>query len=100
MKDLLLVAAVLVALPSWAGEVEYRPGGKTFSTVWDRFYSGDHEPELDDPLIAAGLAMTSAIVEAIKHKDMKMRRDAIGASGSDPALHLRHYDKGNRSNEN
>ena len=81
MKTLLLVIAALVALPCWAGEVEYRPGGKSFSSVWDRFYKGDHEPELDDPLIAAGPPMTPAIVEAIQHKDMKYRRYAIGALG-------------------
>ncbi|MBI1425619.1 MAG: hypothetical protein GC149_19475 [Gammaproteobacteria bacterium] len=65
-----------------AGEIEYRTGGPRFNKVWQAFYvEGDHEPELDDPLIAAGRAMTTAICEAITHPDMKRRRYAIGALG-------------------
>lgn len=81
MKKHLFLAVALVSSPIWAGDVEYRPGGKTFRRVWDRFYSGDHEPELDDPLISAGPAIIAAIAEAIQHKDMKMRRYAISALG-------------------
>jgi hypothetical protein len=61
--------------------VEYRPGGDRFNRVWTRFYNGDHEPELDDPLIAAGKPMTLTICDAIKNNDMKYRRYAIGALG-------------------
>ena len=61
--------------------VEYRPGVPKFQKVWNKFYSGDHEPELDDPLIKAGKKMTSAICAAIVHPDMKYRRYAIGALG-------------------
>ncbi len=60
---------------------EYYPGGAEFTETWKEFYAGDHEPELDDPLIEAGKAMTLVICEAIKHKDMRYRRYAIGALG-------------------
>ncbi|MES2877760.1 MAG: hypothetical protein V4713_05005 [Pseudomonadota bacterium] len=83
MKSLAVFLALV--LSSWlcvAGEVEYRTGGQHFDKVWHAFYvEGDHEPELDDPLIAAGRAMTLAICEAIAHPDMKRRRYAIGALG-------------------
>lgn len=63
-------------------EREYRTGGPQFTKVWHTFYvEGHHEPELDDPLIAAGRPMTSAICQAILHPDMKRRRYAIGALG-------------------
>ncbi len=79
------VAFFALALASWpciGGEVEYRTGGPRFDKVWHAFYvEGDHEPELDDPLIAAGRAMTLVICEAITHPDMKRRRYAIGALG-------------------
>jgi hypothetical protein len=61
--------------------VEFRPGGKQCAAIWDKFYAGDHEPELDDPLIGAGKSMTLAICEAIRNRDMKYRRYAIGALG-------------------
>jgi len=64
-----------------AGKIEYRPGGERFACTWDRFYAGDHEPELDDPLIAAGQNMTLPICEAVSNPDIKMRRYAIGALG-------------------
>jgi hypothetical protein len=65
-----------------AGETEYRTGGPRFDKIWHAFYvEGDHEPELDDPLITAGRAMSAAISEAIAHPDMKRRRYAIGALG-------------------
>ncbi|MDK2126149.1 HEAT repeat domain-containing protein [Parachitinimonas caeni] len=65
-----------------AGEVEYRTGGPRFAKVWQVFYvEADHESEIDDPLIAAGAAMTPAIVEAVAHRDMKRRRYALGALG-------------------
>ena len=60
---------------------EYRPGTAKFDKVWTKFYNGDHEEELSDPLIHAGRAMTAPICEAIAHKDMKYRRYAIGALG-------------------
>jgi len=72
-------------LDSWscmASDVEYRTGGLSFDKVWYAFYvEGDHEPDIDDPLIAAGSEMTTAICEAIAHPDMKRRRYAIGALG-------------------
>jgi hypothetical protein len=64
-----------------ARETEYRPGGKAFASVWNRFYSGFHEPDLPVPLIKAGEKMTIAICEAVINKDMKYRRYAIGALG-------------------
>jgi hypothetical protein len=67
---------------AWAAEVKYRPGGQQFARVWDAFYTDQpHEPELAGPLVAAGPAMTSAICEAVAHKDMMYRRYAIGALG-------------------
>ncbi len=60
---------------------EYRPGGEKWEIVWNKFYAGNHEPELDDPLIEAGKNMTLVICDAIKHKDMRLRRYAIGALG-------------------
>jgi len=60
---------------------EYRPGGEAFLKDWNRFYNGDHEPELDDPLIEAGAKMVPAICEAIANRDMKLRRYAISALG-------------------
>jgi HEAT repeat protein len=41
----------------------------------------DHEPDIDDPLIARGRSMIPAICQAIQHKDMKRRCYAIGALG-------------------
>lgn len=82
-----LFAALLVLLShlfpcvSLAQDVEYRPGGSEYASVWERFYSGDHEPELDDPLIDAGKEMTLVICDAIENKDMRLRRYAIGALG-------------------
>jgi hypothetical protein len=61
--------------------VEYKPGDSIFQKAWNQFYKGDHEPELDDPLINAGKKMTLVICEAIMHEDMKFRRYAIGALG-------------------
>ena len=60
---------------------QYRPGGARFKPAWDTFYSASHEPDIDDPLIAAGKDMTSAICEAVLHQDMQFRRYAIGALG-------------------
>lgn len=76
-----LIAVILLAQSVFAQDREYRPGGEEFAPVWNRFYLGDYEPELDDPLIEAGDAMTLVICEAVKNKDMKMRRYAIGALG-------------------
>ena len=60
---------------------QYRPGGARFKPAWDTFYSASHEPDIDDPLIAAGKDMISAICEAVLHQDMQFRRYAIGALG-------------------
>ena len=79
---LFLMAALLIAGPCFAGEVAYRPGGASFADAWHRFYDlGDHEPELDDPLIRRGPAMVPAICEAVARKDMKYRRYALSALG-------------------
>jgi hypothetical protein len=83
-KAVLVSSALLLVLCahlSMAAEKEYRPGGQSYASVWNRFYSGNHEPELDDPLIKTGRKMTLTICEAIKNKDMKYRRYAIGALG-------------------
>jgi len=60
---------------------EYFPDSLKYGNIWLTFYAGNHEPELDDPLIKAGNQMTKSICKAIKHKDMKYRRYAIGALG-------------------
>jgi hypothetical protein len=68
--------------PCSAAEVEYRTGGPQYDRAWHAFYVvADHEPEIDDSLIAKGWRMVPAICEAIQHKDMKRRRYAIGALG-------------------
>ena len=83
MKPLLaVVASLCLSGVCFAGEVEYRTGGKSFAKAWQAFYvEADHEPELDDPPIKAGRPMVRAICEAISHTDMKRRRYAIGALG-------------------
>ena len=74
---LLLVLAF--AQQSFADETVYRTGGTKYVRAWQAFYvEADHEPEIDDPLIAKGKRMVPAICEAIRHKDMKRRRYAIG----------------------
>lgn len=77
----LVVAVAFSTIGITAEYTEYRPGGIEFASVWNRFYEGNHEPELDDHLIEAGENMTLAICEAIKNKDMRLRRYAIGALG-------------------
>ncbi|MBI4825952.1 MAG: HEAT repeat domain-containing protein [Nitrospirae bacterium] len=78
----LLISCLLFA-PTviYAQGQEYRPGGDEYSSTWSRFYNGDHEPELDDPLIEAGEKMTLVICEAVNNKDMRFRRYAISALG-------------------
>ena len=80
-----MVALLLLVLPQFKlsanEDKEYRPGGDQWAKVWDKFYAGDHEPELKVPLREAGRNMTLVICEAIQNKDMKMRRYAIGALG-------------------
>ncbi|MFA6468887.1 MAG: HEAT repeat domain-containing protein [Bacteroidota bacterium] len=78
---LLLWALIFGSHYLCAQKTEYFTGGEKYKNVWIDFYNGDHEPELDDPLIAAGKQMTKAICEAIMHKDLKYRRYAIGAIG-------------------
>ena len=81
----LSLAALLFAAASARADdegVDYRTGGKRFAKVWHAFYDESfHEPEIDDPLIAAGRPMVPAICEAVAHPDMKYRRYAIGALG-------------------
>lgn len=83
MRHLLtMLLGLLIAFPCLAENVEYRTGGSAFDGIWHAFYiEGDHEPDIDDPLIARGRSMVPAICEAISHKDMKRRRYAIGALG-------------------
>jgi HEAT repeat protein len=64
-----------------AEEVEYSPGGEQWAATWKTFYAGDYEAELMTPLIEAGRAMVPAVMEAIDHQDMRLRRYAIGALG-------------------
>lgn len=78
------ICVLVLTFATWAciaEEIEYRPGGQQFEKTWDKFYAGDHEPELSDPLIAVGSKMTTAICEAVLHIDMRLRRYAIGALG-------------------
>lgn len=80
--SLALVVLLFAAVDARADDVDYLTGGKRFAKVWHAFYDlSDHEPEIDDPLIAAGRPMVPAICEAISHQDMKYRRYAIGALG-------------------
>jgi HEAT repeat protein len=79
-----LVALLFAAASARADDedVDYRTGGKRFAKVWHAFYDESfHEPDIDDPLIAAGRPMVPAICEAISHPDMKYRGYAIGALG-------------------
>ena len=85
MKKLTLITllAVTVSTASRAAEeVDYKPGGQEWAKVWTAFYKGDHEEELMTPLIKAGPKMVPVIIEAISHKDMRLRRYAIGALGN------------------
>lgn len=78
----ILLISLFVATASNASDVEYRTGGPEYADTWHRFYvEGFHEPELDDPLIERGESMVPAICTAVRHKDMKYRRYAIGALG-------------------
>lgn len=82
IASLALAALLFAAVDARADDVDYRTGGKRFAKAWHAFYDlSDHEPEIDDPLIAAGRPMVPAICEAIAHQDMKYRRYAIGALG-------------------
>jgi hypothetical protein len=82
MKIIVALAMSLISLPCLAGDNDYRPGGQAFADAWHQFYDlGDHEPELDDPLIRRGSPMVPAICTAVAHKDMKYRRYALGALG-------------------
>jgi hypothetical protein len=77
-----IISAALACWPVSACAVAYRTGGPKFKDAWHAFYDlPDHEPEIDDPLIEAGRPIVPAICEAIRHKDMKYRRYAIGALG-------------------
>jgi HEAT repeat protein len=78
----LILSLTLLASSAIGAELEYRPGGASHAEVWRKFYTeADHEPTIDDPLIEAGPKMVPAICEAVHHKDMKLRRYAIGALG-------------------
>jgi len=78
---LVVVLSGLFALSGDAREMEYAPGGEKWASTWKTFYAGDYEPELPEPLMKAGPSMVPAILEAIGHPDMKMRRYAISALG-------------------
>lgn len=80
-STILFIYLLCTASISIAQERQYKPGGAKWAATWAKFYSGDHEPELDDPLIEAGKGMTLVICEAVKMKDMALRRYAIGALG-------------------
>ena len=82
MKIIAVLAMTLISFTCLAGGKDYRPGGKAFADAWHQFYNlGDHEPELDDPLIRRGNKMVPAICAAVAHKDMKYRRYALSALG-------------------
>ena len=77
-----LLSFVISASGLAADDVKYTPGGKEWAKAWAAFYNNTGaEDELMTPLIKAGPKMTPAILEAISHKDMKLRRYAIGALG-------------------
>ena len=79
----LLATLGLLAFSAKAGTGnEYRPGGRAVGRMWATFYKDAvHEPDIDEPLIRAGRTAVPAICEAVKNKDMKYRRYAIGALG-------------------
>lgn len=82
MKIIVILTMSLISFSCLAGDRDYRPGGKPFADAWHKFYDlGDHETELDDPLIRRGSQMVPSICAAIAHKDMKHRRYALGALG-------------------
>ncbi len=84
LKPFLALLVLTIANPSHAQEeVEYSPGGAKWAKVWQAFYNNEgSESELMDPLIEAGDKMTPEIIEAVSHKDMRLRRYAIGALGN------------------
>ena len=82
MKIIAVLAMSLISFSCLAGDTDYRPGGKAFLDAWHQFYDlGDHEPDLDDPLIRRGSQMVPAICAAVAYKDMKYRRYALSALG-------------------
>lgn len=63
--------------------VDYQPGGAKWAEVWQAFYDNPgSEADLMTPLVMAGPKMVPVILEAISHKDMRLRRYAIGALGN------------------
>ena len=65
-----------------AANAMYRPGGEKFQKMWADFYKeAVPEPEIDEPLVRAGRRAVQAICQAVREKDMKYRRYAIGALG-------------------
>lgn len=85
MKTLLITLGMIcISLPLQAGQEdkEYRPGGTQWVKVWQEFYNNPVcEGDLMNPLVNADKAMMPVILEAISHRDMKLRRYAIGALG-------------------
>ncbi|RJQ52309.1 MAG: HEAT repeat domain-containing protein [Actinobacteria bacterium] len=89
MKRLIVIVLVLAFTLGCSGkfeplwEREYWTGGRRFESTWRESYRPElpHEPELDDPLIAAGSPMVLAVCEAVEHADTKYRRYALGALG-------------------
>lgn len=81
MKNFVLLLLFCFSFSSYAQNREYFPDSLKFEKVWKAFYAGDHEPELDDPLIQAGKPISTTVCKAILNKDMKYRRYAIGAIG-------------------
>lgn len=65
------------------GTVKYQPGDAQAAKVWELFYQNPGaEEDLMTPLVKAGPKMVPVILQAIFHKDMRLRRYAIGALGN------------------
>ena len=81
-RHLLTAVVALTTFAHAKNGTEYRTGGDKFQKMWANFYKeAIYEPEIDEPLVRAGRGAVPAICEAVKNKDMKYRRYAIGALG-------------------
>ena len=67
-------------LPSDSESTTPMPGG--FEVVWKKFYfHADGEGSIIPNLMEGGVVMVPAICKAVKDRNMRMRRYAIGALG-------------------
>ncbi len=86
MKVFTLIALLTLTISATshaAEEVDYKPGGQKWASDWKAFYHNPgSEEDLMTPLVQAGPNMVPVILEAIAHKNMRLRRYAIGALGN------------------